>query len=339
MIFKIFFVIAGIFLIPAESVPTCAQISSMTTALLTNMTNPNNAVTNLRALALRLGFHDCVGGCNGCINFNNPDNAGLQPAVDVFTSIYYINGFDKIVSLADFFALATYVSITNAVQSSNLQRSGTLTSPCPVPCFSMQWGRTDTANCSNDNSQLPSPKMTGDQMFAYFATQFGFTKNQVVALMGAHSFGTASASNSGYSGKWTGTQNKGLSEVFYSLMINPSITFTNVNVAGTKPPAPPPKWEFKATFADGSNAGFMLNTDFEIFYNLTLDSNAQLTCSLSNTCGLTNSCSNNCPMSSTFSTAYKYSQSCTAFMTDFQSVIMLMLAKGYTNLQQTTCPC
>ena len=46
--------------------------------------------------------------------------------------------------------------------------------------------------------------------------------------MGAHSFGGASTSNSGYSGKWTGSQNKGLSEVYYSNMISSSITFSNV---------------------------------------------------------------------------------------------------------------
>ena len=28
-------------------------------------------------LSLRLAFHDCVGGCDGCINVNNHDNAGL----------------------------------------------------------------------------------------------------------------------------------------------------------------------------------------------------------------------------------------------------------------------
>jgi hypothetical protein len=38
--------------------------------------------------------------------------------------------------------------------------------------------------------------------------------------------------------------------------------------------------------SDGSNAGFMLNTDFELFYNLTLDSNAKATCNLNSVCGL-----------------------------------------------------
>ncbi len=35
--------------------------------------------------------------------------------------------------------------------------------------------------------------------------------------------------------------------------------------------AVPAKWQFDGLQADGvTNAGFMLNTDFELFYNLTL---------------------------------------------------------------------
>jgi hypothetical protein len=49
--------------------------------------------------------------------------------------------------------------------------------------------------------------------------------------MGAHSFGTANVNNSGYSGKWTGPTNVGVSEIFYSLMLNSSVTFTNVVIA------------------------------------------------------------------------------------------------------------
>jgi hypothetical protein len=37
------------------------------------------------------------------------------------------------------------------------------------------------------------------------------------------------------------------------------------------PPNTTPKWQFNGVNAtDGSDAGFMLNTDFELFYNLTL---------------------------------------------------------------------
>jgi len=336
MISKVIILLAGSLLIPAESAPSCEQINTMSTVLLNTMRNQTLTISKLRALFLRLGFHDCVGGCNGCLNFNNPDNAGLQPGVDLLTSTFYSNGFDEIVSLADFFALDTTISIRNAVEASNLQRSGTLYSPCPLPCFEMQWGRTDALDCSDDDSELPSPTMTSEEMFDFFNQEFGFSKDQTVALMGAHSIGSADALNSGYTGKWTGTQNKGLSEVFYSHMINPTLTYSNINVAQGSKPA---KWEFKAKFADGSNAGFMFNTDFELFYNVTLDADAKATCDLDHLCGLTNTCTNKCPMSSTFQTAYTYSQSCPTFMTDFKSVITLMLANGYDDLETTTCGC
>ena len=337
MISKIVIALVGLMVIPSESAPTCDQIANMTAILNSAMNHYNLiSITKLRALILRLGFHDCVGGCNGCINFNNPDNAGLQPGVTFLNSTYYANGFNNIISLADFFALATTLSVKNAVEDSNLQRSGKATSPCPVPCFAMKWGRKDAVDCSNDASELPSPTMTGTQMFTYFNNEFGFSKNQVVALMGAHNLGSAVVNNSGYDGKWIGKSNGGISEYFYTLMIAPNVTYTNVDIAqGAKPS----KWEFKASFPNGTNAGFMLNTDFEIFYNLTLDANAMTTCKLNTQCGLTNSCSGYCPMSSTFQTAYAYSQNCSTFINDFQSVITLMLAHGNSNLQTTTCAC
>jgi len=90
--------------------------------------------------------------------------------------------------------------------------------------------------------------MSADKMFGYFNTNFGFSPSQVitiflititfnediflqcqvVALMGAHSIGGAFLFNSGYSGKWTGIQNRGFSEIYYKNMINPSLSWTNV---------------------------------------------------------------------------------------------------------------
>jgi len=174
-------------------------------------------------------------------------------------------------------------------------------------------------------------------MFNYFYEKFRFSRDQTVALMGAHSFGSTNSSVSGYTGKWTGAQNKGLSEIFYTHMVNPGLTYKNLNVADA---GKPPKWEFKASFTTrADNAGMMFNTDFELFYNLTLDANGKATCNLNHLCGLNNSCTNYCPMSSTFQTALGYSKSCPVFMKDFQSVITLMLANGYKALKTTTCSC
>ena len=54
--------------------------------------------------------------------------------------------------------------------------------------------------------------------------------------MGAHSFGGAFPENSGYAGKWTGPNNVGVSEVYYSNMIDPTITFTNAVSGFTNEP-------------------------------------------------------------------------------------------------------
>ncbi len=42
----------------------------------------------LIAMMVRLGFHDCVGGCDGCINLNNADNNGLAIPMDNLESLY-----------------------------------------------------------------------------------------------------------------------------------------------------------------------------------------------------------------------------------------------------------
>ena len=54
----------------------------------------------------------------------------------------------------------------------------------------------------------------------------------------------------------------------------------------------------------------MLNTDFEVFYDLTLDSNARATCNLNPLCGLStpDACSGSCPVASTFNQALAYSK-------------------------------
>ncbi len=50
---------------------------------------------------------------------------------------------------------------------------------CPLPCFTLQWGRVDVTDCSTSEPALPSPTMTGDAMFDYFKSGFGFSRSQV----------------------------------------------------------------------------------------------------------------------------------------------------------------
>ena len=64
---------------------------------------------------VRLTFHDCVGkflmtslhfyiflfflgGCDGCLNVNNPDNAGLETVVADLEAIYQAEGLNETIS-------------------------------------------------------------------------------------------------------------------------------------------------------------------------------------------------------------------------------------------------
>jgi hypothetical protein len=56
----------------------------------------------------RLGFHDCVGGCDGCVNMTNPNNQGLEEAI---SGIYpAVKKFKEKYSRADTWAFTTMVA-------------------------------------------------------------------------------------------------------------------------------------------------------------------------------------------------------------------------------------
>merc|ERR1719466_420080 len=69
--------------------------------------------------ALRLSFHDCVGGCNGCLNVENDDNAGLANIVADLDALYTTNGYDTILSRADFWALTGIYAVDKTIELNN----------------------------------------------------------------------------------------------------------------------------------------------------------------------------------------------------------------------------
>ena len=57
-------------------------------------------------------FHSCVGGCNGCINVNQPSNAGLAEVMTALEEKYAKLGLaDLGISRADFWAFAGMIAI------------------------------------------------------------------------------------------------------------------------------------------------------------------------------------------------------------------------------------
>jgi hypothetical protein len=129
---------------------------------------------------LRLGFHDCIGGCDGSINLmDDPENAGLQIPVQVLRPL--VNCYSEWLTRADIWALAT-LTAAEALQ----QGGGGGGEVLPFP---LEWvGRLSMAqDDTGGEEQTPSAHLTTSELFQFFDDEFGFTPDEAVALMGAHS--------------------------------------------------------------------------------------------------------------------------------------------------------
>ncbi len=124
---------------------------------------------------VRLAFHDCVGGCDGCVNLSNPENFGLRRPVDELEPIF--NRYQEFLSRADSWVLAAFVAKERA-QGPNGN---------PVS-FDMQfYGRPDCNNpIGGPTRDSPSAHFTTAQVLSFFQTTFDFSAQETVAIMGAH---------------------------------------------------------------------------------------------------------------------------------------------------------
>ena len=74
----------------------------------------------------------------------------------------------------------------------------------PTSIMSFRWGRSDCADSpgTSDVHEFPEPTMDRASMMTYFSHHYGFSEDEVVALMGAHTLGGCDAVDSGYRGMW-----------------------------------------------------------------------------------------------------------------------------------------
>jgi hypothetical protein len=130
------------------------------------------------------------GGSDGCIDFAEGENAGLEDIwctgcflTDLYEQTYVPLGVSK----ADF-----WVAIANgAIKATS--RNQALDLP-------FQWGRLDNDNCTPETAATHRlPASTGcQQVEDTFITRMGLTWTDAVALMGAHTLGRASLDASGH---------------------------------------------------------------------------------------------------------------------------------------------
>ena len=123
---------------------------------------------------VRLGFHDCVGGlCDGCVDMNNSDNAGLGLPMDalVGVSMFYENQLTR----ADIWALAAMTA------AEAMQQGGRFS-------YDFEYYGRDTCPDMQGGPvvAMPSAHLTTENLLDFFDVNFGFGTSQAVAMMGAH---------------------------------------------------------------------------------------------------------------------------------------------------------
>ena len=175
---------------------------------------------------VRLGFHDCVGGCDGCVDLLNDKNAGLELPISEIQSIVDEHENEELgFSRADIWALAALVGADEAQPRPVVDF--TLTSIGRKNCEDAQNRCFDSEGtqrpCSPDRGphrELPSADITTEKLFHFFRDEFGFGVQATVALFGAHTLGVLTRENSGFDGPagWVREETVLDNEYFFELM-------------------------------------------------------------------------------------------------------------------------
>merc|ERR1711973_262938 len=109
----------------------------------------------------------------------------------------------------------------------------------------------------------------------YFKSNYNLTKDEVTALMGAHTLGGCKPEKSGYNGNWTNGEEIYFNQKFYQYILgseDDAPTQLNINNKRMKPNSKSDKkWQWNLYNSTGDLRGIMLNTDIELAYNVDVD--------------------------------------------------------------------
>ncbi|XP_066921888.1 putative ascorbate peroxidase [Clytia hemisphaerica] len=209
----------------------------------------NNNEKLLIAGFVRLAFHDCVGagGCDGCIDHNNPSNGGLSFYTSKLNPVWEAHVKGKM-SRADFYMLAGYVALQHASDELTDQFTA-------FPKF----GRLDCPSTTGDEDiSATFPKATWNLPEAsdFFADNFQFSVEETVVILGAHTLGRCRLANSGFEGRWV----KGsVNNIPQTDMLNNEY-YKQIRGNWTQKQTSEGKWQWQ-------RPGTTANTDFEQLRN------------------------------------------------------------------------
>ena len=333
-------------LLPIDCDPTIATlVDDASTAILETLRND----INLAAKYVRMAFHDCVGGCDGCVDMLNPDNAGLdipftalQPIVDS----YEPSGLSR----ADIWSLASMVGLNFVYPDGDdffvFDHFGRINCEDAGEVCRDEAGNARECNMAlGPHRELPPANLDTDGVMDFFADEFGFTDGETVALMGAHSIGRAFRENSGFLGPvgWDGTPEV-LDNDYYRRLVGDD--------AGVHPFADAPGWgqQNRGTIADprwqweqGGDNRLGLNADIALVrtFGDNLQASGQVDCRFK--LNRDNPQPDRvCPGARTILKAIEFHQNEETWYIEFRDVMYKMITHDYedrdTCLSPTTSP-
>jgi len=277
------------------------------------------------AHVVRIAFHDCVGGCDGCINRNNPDNFGpMLDTLDEADKIYNAR-YKRTMSRADFYILTAVTALEESLQFNNANLTSNFIRPVK---FNFKYGRCDcsTSPHTTDDREFPHGHFDYKKVMDFFKQEFGFNVRQSVAILGAHTLGGASGSiGSGFQGFWkeNAVAAARLNNRYYSLLADRSLTWDNVDISNENG-FNEERWQWVAgRTPEGVPAPFMLNADVALIRNIRPDMNGQSSCQFTA-----------CSLSPSAKIVQQYARDGNRWMRDFVKVWDKMVSKGTKKLRK-----
>merc|ERR1719209_2624530 len=262
--------------------------------------------------AVRLAFHDCVGGCDGCIDKDKPNNAGLEPFVKALEPTF--KRYENILTRADFWALTSIFALKKTVKINNQFCQGDPGCETPELNLVFKWGRKDCPTApfmETPEVGLPSGKFGFNETMQFFRDKFHFTGAESVALMGAHTLGRAMTNMSGFQGSWIDGQEERLNNQYFKSLMNPSLGW--MQEANT-PEREDPHWQWRIP---NDKVTFMLNPDVALFKDIQVDKDGRSSCNF-----------DDCLISPTNMVVQTFARSNKAWIEVFERAFAKMLAHG-----------
>lgn len=207
-----------------------------------------------------------TGGSDGCVNFGDPDNAGLATCLAASgIQTIYDKTCDK-VSLADFVVIAAEAVTARTATKYNPDTEFNNDTLEATFRDNFRAGRTTNETC-NEAGRLPDAEagctdlktVFIDHLFSQIKGKERFKWKLVAAISGAHTIGQANISQSGFNGTWSDAANQDVfnNDYYRSLLLK--------GWAPKEIDATHHQWE-RVDKAEGVDSQMMLSSDMCLAY-------------------------------------------------------------------------